>query len=255
MLTLLFIVVFGTLIISMFQLINSQFKPEEKKVGSFKKPRKTDLRGIYSDISIKPYGCFSSLDEKFFQKRINYTKDGLLDSGIIISDTNQDNDIRDLIDRVIELGFDQYGYHLIHTFGGDYSGMSIKEIAVLAKLLGYNFISVYKPTETTRGKIYLSYSPPMNKQVDFDASKQEYNNSIAKSDLPGHTLTPKLNNYTNEIDKTAGKELSCGYTCLRNGKPLVYDDNGTSRHYMCGSVGYPDIKTPTRFAVYQITER
>jgi hypothetical protein len=248
-----FISVFGALILLMFHLINGQF--EVQKTETLKKPSKTDLKGIYSDISIKPYGCFSSVDEKFFQKRINYTKSGLLDSGIIISDTNQDKEIGDLINKVIELGFDKYGYHLIHTFGGNYSGMGIKEIAVLAKLMGYNFISVYKPTPTTRGKIYLSYSPPMNKQLEFNASQSEYDKNLAVSDLPGHTLTPKLNNYTNELENEPGKELSCGYTCLKNGKPLVYDDNGVSKHYMCGSVGYPEIKTPARFAVYQITER
>jgi hypothetical protein len=246
----LFVGLFGASLILCFYLINRQFKLNETDL--FVKPRITDLTGIYSNISLKPYGCFSRLDEKFFQKKINYSKNGLLDSGRIISDTNQDRDIHDLINEVIKIGFGKYGYYLINKFSRNYSGMDIKEIGILAKLAGYNYLSVYKLNETTRGKIYLSYSPPMNSQVDYTANTAEYNKSLNVSDLPGHTLTPKLNEFTNELENAKGKELACGYTCLTDGKPLVYDDNGIKRHYMCGSVGFPDIKTPTRFAVYQL---
>jgi hypothetical protein len=244
----LFIAVFGSIIVILFHLINSQFKSKQK--AGFKLPRKTDLVGIYKNITIKPYGCFSNLDKKFFQKKINYAKNGSLDSGILISDTDQDRSIQDLIDHVIRIGFDQYGYSLINRFNGNYSGISIKEIGILAKLAGYNYLSIYKLDEKTRGKIYLTYSPPLNRQIDYNASKEEYDKSLTISDLKNYTLTPKLDNYTNE--KAPGKELSCGYTCLTEGKPLIYDDNGTKRHYMCGSVAYPEIKTPARFAVYQL---
>jgi hypothetical protein len=246
----LFIIVFGTLIIYMFHRINYQFKKPSKRENN-KKPHKTDIVGIYKDISIKPYGCFSSLDEKFFQKKL---KNGVPHSGMIISDSNQDHDIRELINNIIDIGFDQYGYHLINKYKRDYSGMNIKEIGILAKLAGYSYISVYKLNEGTRGKIYLSYSPPMNKQLDYDASQEESAKHLTKSDLPKHTLTPELDKYTNEEEKAPGKELSCGYTCLTSGKQLTHKENGIKRHYMCGSVGYPNIKTPTRFAVYELIE-
>ena len=67
-------------------------------------------------------------------------------------------------------------------------------------------------------------------------------------------LTPKLNNYTNEEEKAPDKELSCGYPCLSDGDPEIFNDNDTKRQYMCGSVGYPNIKTQIRFAVYKIVE-
>jgi hypothetical protein len=246
----LFVGLFGASIILCFYLINRQFKLTQNEL--FVRPRITDLTGVYKNISLKPYGCFSRLDEKFFQKKINHAKNGLLDSGKIISDTNQDRDIQDLINQVIKIGFKKYGYYLINRYSGNYSGMSIKEIGTLAKLAGYNYISVFKLTEKTRGRIYLSYSPPMNSQVDYTANSTEYNDNLAISDLPDFSLTPKLDNFTNEKENAPGKELACGYTCLTDGKPLVYDDNGTKRHYMCGSFGFPEIKTPARFAVYQL---
>ena len=92
----------------------------------------------------------------------------------------------------------------------------------------------------------------MDDQVPFNSPKE---NNYTVSDLPNYTLTPKLNNYTNEEEKAPGKEMSCGYPCLPNNKPLTFVENGITKQYMCGSVGYPDIKTPPRFAVYKIVER
>ena len=69
-----------------------------------------------------------------------------------------------------------------------------------------------------------------------------------------YTLTPSLNNYTNETEKAPGKELSCGYPCMPNGKPETFVENNVVKQYMCGSVGFPTIKTPSRFAVYKIVE-
>ena len=129
--------------------------------------------------------------------------------------------------------------------------MNIHEIGVLAKLAGYNYISVYKLNEMTRGNIYLSYSPPLDNQVD---TNENYQKSLTKPE--SYTLTPKLNQFTNEIEKAEGKELSCGYPCLKNGKdPFTFKENGVVKQYMCGSTGFPDIKTPTRFAVYRIAEK
>jgi hypothetical protein len=53
----------------------------------------------------------------------------------------------------------------------------------------------------------------------------ENNNNLEKtvSDLPGYTLTPKLGNYTNEDLKEPGKELSCGYPCLKENKPVTLE--------------------------------
>ena len=66
----LFIIITSVLLFMLFNSINSQIlikNPEKKKI----KPARTDLTDIYKDISIQPYGCFSSLDEKFFLKQIN----------------------------------------------------------------------------------------------------------------------------------------------------------------------------------------
>ena len=110
-------------------------------------------------------------------------------------------------------------------------------------MAGYNYLSVYKINETTRGKIYLSYSPPMDELMD---------NKLTKSEK--YTLTPVLNKYTNELEKAPEKELSCGYPCMSGDKPETFVENGVVKQYMCGSAGYPTIKTPSRFAVYKIVE-
>ena len=84
-------------------------------------------------------------------------------------------------------------------------------------------------------------------------SDEKYKNSLSSSDLPNYTLTPRLNNYTNELENDTSKELSCGYPCLPFNKPDTFvDSQGVTRQYMCGSVAYPTIKTPSRYAVYEI---
>lgn len=259
----LFIIISGAIIYKLFNFINAQFKQPIAKQPRNTRPRKTDLNEIYKDISLQPYGCFSSLDEKFFLKQINpYISGNIIDSGIIISEKD---DMRDLITRVINNGFDQFGYKMIHKYDKDPNGysknMSIKEIGILGKLAGYNYLSIYKLDEHTRGNIYLTYSPPMDDQItllssDPDLTKNpEYIKNVSKTDLPNYTLTPKLNNYTNEVAKGTGKEMACGYPCLPNDKPMTFEENGVTKQYMCGSVAFPSIKTPPRFAVYQIVER
>jgi hypothetical protein len=253
----LFVLILGIILFKLYSLINQQFKtqrPEEKKVV----PSKTDLTDIYKDIYLQPYGCFTSLDEKFFLKQINpYSKQKVFDSGIIISENRRSEDMRELIERVRSNGFDKYANYAFNKYDKDPEGyhknMSIIEIGILGKLAGYNYLSVYKINENTRGKIYLTYSPPMDDQLGFNSSG--YTKNLTKSDLPTFTLTPKLNNYTNEEEKTKGKELACGYPCLPYDKPMTFKENGVTKQYMCGSVAYPNIKTPPRFAVYKISEK
>jgi hypothetical protein len=235
----------------LFNSINKQFKTTDVI------QQQNNLNDIYKDIGLEPYGCFSSLDEKFFLKKLNkYSKNNVIDSGIIISDTNAADDTRELIKKVKNNGFDLYAHHIFNKYDsmpdGYNKNLSILELGVLGKLAGYNYLSIYKLNENTRGKVYLTYSPPLDDDLEINES---YEKSLSKSDLPGYTLTPKLNNYTNEKEKDPKKELSCGYPCLPYDKPLTFEENGVTKQYMCGSFGYPDIKTPTRFAVYKIIEK
>jgi hypothetical protein len=61
--------------------------------------------------------------------------------------------------------------------------------------------------------------------------------------------------YTNENENASGKELSCGYPCFKDKKPDTFIENGVEKQYMCGSITFPTIKTPPRYAVYQIYEK
>jgi hypothetical protein len=240
-----FLIVFGAIMFILFKLINSQFKAPKENVEL--KPSRTDVTEIYKDIYLESYGCFSALEEKFFAEKIIGDK---IQGSLVISN---DNDIKHLVEQVIELGYDVYGYNIINKYNNKYNDVNIIELGILGKLAGYNYLSVYKFDEKRRGKVYLTYSPPMEQTVPFDDSK--INENLSKSDLPKYTLTPGLNKYTNENEKAEGKELACGYPCIsyESGKPLTLE-NGT-KQYMCGSVGYPNIKTPTRFAVYKIAEK
>ena len=95
-------------------------------------------------------------------------------------------------------------------------------------------------TFENKKQIFFSYSPPL------------YSNSVLEPDLP-FTLTPPLNGYTDEIENASGKELSCGYPCsYKDGKLQITPDG---KQYMCGSIVHPTIKTPPRYAVYQIYEK
>jgi hypothetical protein len=241
--------------------ISKHFETSETVIDRGKK-RLTD---IYSDIVLEPYGCFSNLKGKFFLKKVNpYSKvKDDFDSGIIISDTQQEKDMRNLIERVRKNGFDIYANKIYNKYNDSpdkYKYTSIKEIAALGKLAGYNYLSIYKTGTLEKGSIYLTYSPPMDVSVTemygIDYTPEQYTNSLTKSDLPNYALTPKLNNYTDDQRKEPGKELGCGYPCLPFGEPLTFKDpQGNIRQFMCGSVSYPDIKTPPRYAVYKIVER
>ena len=234
------IAIIGLVIIMFYNSFNA--KQLEIKNNLVQKPSVYRLTDYYKDIKLQPYGCFTQLDEKFFQKQLNiYTNN--YDSLLIINDNTSDIDIKALVAKVLDNGYDIYAFKILHKYKGGYQNISIEEIGILGKLAGYNYLSVYKINETTRGKIYLSYSPPMDELMDDKLTK-----SLS------YTLTPSLNNYTNETEKVPGKELSCGYPCKLDGKPETFNDNGIVKQYMCGSVGFPTIKTPSRFAVYKIVE-
>ena len=253
MLTLLIIfILIGIIVLPLFHYVN--LKSNEKKLNEknelnvnlneIKMYKPNQLTDFYSDIGLEPYGCFSSLDEKFFQKKYNpYNK--TFNSLLIL---NNENDIKQFVIKVINNGYDIYGSSILKKYP-NLSEIKLQEIATLAKLSGYNYISVYKINIDSVPKFYLTYSPPL----DDEENEKTENISVSKPNklLSTFTLMPKVGNYTNEEENTKNKELSCGFPCLSNGKPQTISD----KQFMCGSVGYPNIKTPSRFAVYKITEK
>ena len=225
-------------------------------------PNNKTLNEMYRDIYLEPYGCFTNLKDHFFLKKINpYSKQKVFDSGIIISENETTKDMLELINKVIINGYDIYGNSILEKYSGtDFKHVNIEEIGVLGKLAGYNYLSIYKTNLRDRGKIYLTYSPPMESSITETIGPNytidQYNSHLVKSDLPNYTLTPKLNKYTNEQERAPDKELSCGYPCFKDDEPHTFtDSNGEQRQYMCGSVAYPGIKTPHRYSVYHIAER
>jgi len=219
------------------------------------KPSNTSLTDIFGDIGIVPYGCFTNIKDEFFRSCINpYSKTKIPDGGIFIS--NYPQDMVQLINNVITNGYNLYGHNLMSKYSGtNYDNLHVQEIATLAKLNGYNYISIYEENENgtpaalnggSTKKIFISYSPPM---IDTQSSE-----NVAKSDLPDYTLTPLLGKYRNEENTDKSLQLSCGYPCMSNGKPETFNKDGKEYQYMCGSTAYPSVKTPSRYAVYQIVE-
>lgn len=246
-------IIFGTVLTVLFIHVSKTVHSEQKEKI---KPSTHDLTEIYKDIKIEPYGCFTNIDDKFFLKKINpYTSEKIFDSGIIIEEHRVNEDFTDLINRVLNNGFDIFAKHIISKYNGKYSDMDILDIAALGKLAGYNYITIYKTEQHKRNATYLTYSPPMDNTVPLNYSDSEYNSALSKSDLPNYTLTPKAGKYANEENITDDTELSCGYPCYINDKVGVYtDSSGVERNYMCGSVAYPNIKTAPRYAIYKIKE-
>ena len=241
------------IIILVLAILGSLFVFKRLKNNKFRKPSKTQITDYYKNIDIEPVGCFEGVEDKFFLKDLNvYSSTKVYDSGIIISDTNLDTDMRNLIKQVMNNGYDVFAFEMLDKYDkGNYKNMNMKEIATLGKLAGYSYMSLYKLDEKSRGKIYLTYSPPLDYSLDYNYTDEQYKKALSKPN--DFTLTPKLNNYTNELEKAPGKELSCGYPCLPGGKVQVFKDaSGNERQYMCGSVAYPSIKTGTRFSVYKI---
>ena len=212
----------------------------------------TAKKVINGRLRLKPYGCFTNIKDKFFKKKINpYSDYKMFDSGIVI---NNNYDIKKLINKIIINGFDIYGHKLLKKYhSGDYSNITIEELGYITKFLGYEYISIFKTKLHTRGNIYLTYSPPLD--INLSEFQDEYTKYISKTDLKDYKLLPKLNNYKNETEYKSTKELSCGYPCLSNGEPEIYkNQDGSISQYMCGSVAYPTIKTPPRYAIYKIVE-
>jgi len=209
-----------------------------------KKPSSFTLTDIIKDIDIKPVGCFTNIADLYFKSCINpYSKNKIEDNGIRI--INYPEDIINLINLVVQNGYDLYANNIKNTYKGtDYSNLDIKEIASLGYLSGYRFMAIYKNDINEHKNVFFSYGPP---QTDSE--------SESKSDLPDYTTTPKLNNYKNENETGNGKELSCGYACFKDKKPQTFVENGITKQYMCGSITYPTIKTPPRYAVYEIYEK
>ena len=214
-------------------------------------PKVTDVFEYYGDLVLEPYGCFTNIKDKFFIKKINpYSKLKIYDSGIMLSE--DDADIDNLVQRVIKNGYDIYGHKIFDKYQSKgYSKITIQELGILGKLAGYNYLSIYKNNEGDRGKIYLTYSPPMDIALPEKYTETEYKKYISKSDLPGYVLTPEKGAYTNDQERAPGKEFACGYPCENN----TFIKDGKTRQYMCGSAAYPGIKTPPRWAVYHIAEK
>ena len=254
-----FFLVFVLLIIFLFRKVSSKSKLSNVITSHHKK----HFNDAITDIKLEPYGCFSNLKGKFFLKKINpYSRISKFDSGIIISDTHQERDVLELIKQVIDNGYDLYGTKIykkyFHT-PDKFKYITIEELGALGKLAGYNYLSIYKIDKLEKGSVYLTYSPPMDTaitdSVGMDYTQEQYDKNLTKSDLSTYTLTPKLNKYTDEEKREPEKELSCGHPCLPFGEPMTFKDSkGDIRQYMCGSVAYPNIKTPPRYAVYKIVE-
>ena len=252
-LIIIFFTIFSLVILFGFKKITNKSSSAVLRKKTYLGKKFTDT---IDDISIEPYGCFANLKDKFFIKKINpYSKIKQFDSGIIISEHNIKKDLQRLARNIIRNGYDLYGNKILKMYktSYDYNNMPIKEIATLAKLSGYDYLSIYKTGEHSKGSVYLTYSPPMKRNLSDIYTEEQYNNALEKTDLVDYTLTPELNKYTNERDKEPGKQLSCGYPCLPFNQPSTFKDaDGTIRQYMCGSIGYPTIKTPPRYAVYKI---
>ena len=255
-LLIIFFTIFSLIILFGFKKITNNSSSALPRKKTYLGKKFTDT---IEDIFIEPYGCFANLKDKFFIKKINpYSKIKKFDSGIIISEHNTKKDLQRLARNVIRNGYDLYGNKILKMYktSYDYNNMPIKEIATLAKLSGYDYLSIYKTGEHGKKNVYLTYSPPMKRNLSDVYTEEQYNNALEKNNLIDYTLTPELNKYTNENLKEPGKQLSCGYPCLSFGQPNTFkDSNGTIKQYMCGSIGYPTIKTPPRYAVYKIIKK
>jgi len=211
-------------------------------------PKNQYINDPISDINIEPIGCFSNIKDDFFISCINpYSNEKISDSGIEIK--NYPDDIINFLKQVIKNGYDLYGNNILNKYRGtDYSNLNIIEIATIGYLCGYKYMSILSNGIDSKNEIFFSYSPPMDDLVD--------DKNVGKPDLPTYNLMPKDGNYAHENNIKPGQELSCGFPCLKNGKPQSFLDNyGVLRNYMCGSIVSPTIKTPPRYAVYKIFEK
>lgn len=172
-----------------------------------------------SDIKLEPYGCFEDLSNNFFLKKMNPFKENEFDSGMVITD---ENSFKEVQNKVKENGF-------VYPITTSFKDTPLQKIAALAVLSGYSYLSVFS-NEGSYFKIYLTYSPPMDKHNIYgNYSDKEYKRNLSKIDFPDYKL---INN---------GKDEICGYKCKDS-------------DYACGSINYPGIKTLPRVAVYKLIE-
>jgi hypothetical protein len=214
---------------------------------SFRKPVASQLSNYYKDIKIKPYGCFKDLEDKFFLRQLNpYSTNKVYDSAYVISETSLQSDIKTLVYMAINNGYDIFGFQFLHKYP-DFKNIKIQDIAVLGKLNGYNYLSISKSNPQSSGKMYLTYSPPLNVSLSYDYSQKDYESALSQPEK-GYTLTPLVNNYRS-IKENNNKELSCGYPIEGD----IFNDNGQKRQYMGGSYDYSI--GLSYYSVYEITER
>lgn len=218
-----------------------------------------------SKITIEPYGCFTNLKNQFFQEKVNpYSKDkNFINSSYYFTESETTKAFRKLILGVIKNGYTKFGDEMLRKYDtqGGTKNISLLEVGKLGKLSGYNYMSLLHSPSQESGtiyKAYFTYSPPTTSSALYKYNSNytdtDFISLLTNSDLPEYTLTPKLNNYSSELSND-GKELACGFPCITNGKPETFTDpNGVVRQYMCGSVNYPTLKTPERYAVYKIND-
>jgi hypothetical protein len=181
----------------------------------------SNINNISKDVALEDVGCFTNLYEKFFLRKINpFNTRKDFDSGISVSMKNMDEDFNKVIELVKTNGFESFANSFKNDYSNDYSKTPLLKIAALALFAGYSYISISKFDENTINEIYMTYSPPMERHnIVGNFNQEEYSKYLSSSDL-------------NISD--------CGYSC---GK------------YKCGSIGYPTIKSSSKYAVYRIIEK
>ena len=184
-----------------------------------------------TQIIIKNYGCFKDLDERFFVKKFNpFDSTKISSSAFVISNTSDTTfsfDFERLFDKITTNGFGKYIISLKKKYSIDnYKNISVPELGILAIFSGYMYISICKESLDGLPLIYFTYSPPMNKyNLNGQFSPKELELYTTKPDFPMKSLN------------TSSQE-GCGFPCSN-------DSN-----YNCGSINYPNIKSPVTFAVY-----
>lgn len=223
-------------------LKNSNYE-QLRKIGKTSTKRLFD---VFSDIQLEPYGCYMNIKDDFFTSQVNRyaSSEKIPDSGITI---HNDQTLKKIIEKIASNGFLQYA---VSISSKSFDSLSLHELGILGKLAGYNYLSVYKMDPEKRGKVLMTYSPPLSTEIPQRYTQDEFKKALLPTDLDDYTLTPVFGQYTNEVKKEKGKSLSCGFPC----NETFIDPNGIKREYMCGSKNFPTIKTPTRYAVYKITE-
>jgi len=183
--------------------------------------RKID--NLESDITLEPVGCFSSVFENFFLRKINpFNNLKEFDSGITITRKNLSSDFQKVLMSVKSNGFPDFARSFERKYSANYSQVPLRQLGALALFAGYSYLTVSKFNEKEINEIYMTYSPPMDKHnITGNFTDEEYQKNLTKSTIPMNT---------------------CGYSC------------GDGSKYMCGSLSYPNIKSASLYAVYKIVE-